>query len=126
MGCPLLLAASVPVRQNLSIFDPASPPVPSIGWFASAISWFVYSPLTEKTFARGPATDYGALGLIASGVGTLTAAVNFIATILGLRAPGRALNKISASEMTARVEFLVSLRPQDRPPPRTAAAAPRK
>src|SRR5438045_1259880 len=31
---------------------------------APAIGWFAYSPLTERTFARGPATDYWALGLI--------------------------------------------------------------
>ena len=50
---------------------------------APAIGWFAYAPLTERTFARGPATDLWALGLIVSGIGTLTAAVNFIATILG-------------------------------------------
>src|SRR6516164_8412178 len=61
---------------------------------APAIGWFAYSPLTEKTFARSPATDYWCLGLIVSGVGTVTAAVNFIATILGMRAPGMALRKI--------------------------------
>jgi cytochrome c oxidase subunit 1 len=58
---------------------------------APAIGWFAYAPLTERTFARGPATDLWALGLIVSGVGTLTAAINFIATILALRAPGMAL-----------------------------------
>jgi cytochrome c oxidase subunit 1 len=61
---------------------------------APAIGWFAYAPLTERTFARGPATDFWALGLIVSGVGTLAAAVNFIATILGLRAPGMALRKV--------------------------------
>ena len=38
---------------------------------APAIGWFAYAPLTEKTFARGPATDFWALGLIVSGVGTI-------------------------------------------------------
>jgi len=61
---------------------------------APAIGWFAYSPLTEHTFARSPATDFWALGLIVSGIGTLTAAVNFIATILGMRAPGMALRKV--------------------------------
>ncbi len=59
-----------------------------------AIGWFAYSPLTERTFARGPATDFWAIGLIVSGVGTLAAAVNFVATILALRAPGMALRKV--------------------------------
>jgi cytochrome c oxidase subunit 1 len=61
---------------------------------APAIGWFAYSPLTERTFARGPATDFWAIGLLVSGVGTLAAAVNFAATILAMRAPGMALRKI--------------------------------
>jgi cytochrome c oxidase subunit I len=61
---------------------------------APAIGWFAYAPLTERTFSRGPATDLWALGLIVSGVGTLTAAVNFIATILGMRAPGMTIRKV--------------------------------
>src|SRR5690242_15457907 len=55
---------------------------------APALGWFAYAPLTETTFSRGPATDLWALGLIVSGVGTLTAGINFIASILGMRAPG--------------------------------------
>ena len=55
---------------------------------APAIGWFAYAPLTERTFARSAATDFWALGLIVSGVGTLAAAVNFIATILAMRCPG--------------------------------------
>src|ERR1700739_2312809 len=55
---------------------------------APAIGWFAYSPLTEHTFARSSATDFWALGLLISGVGTLAAGVNFIATILTKRAPG--------------------------------------
>lgn len=61
---------------------------------APAMGWFAYAPLTERTFARGAATDLWALGLIVSGVGTLTAAVNFIATIVGMRAPGMMLRKV--------------------------------
>src|SRR5262245_20936611 len=61
---------------------------------APAIGWFAYAPLTERTFARSAATDLWALGLLVSGVGTVTAAVNFIATILTMRAPGMALWKI--------------------------------
>src|SRR5947209_4501611 len=61
---------------------------------APAIGWFAYAPLTEHTFARSAATDFWALGLIVSGVGTLAAGVNIIATILGMRAPGMALRKV--------------------------------
>src|SRR5581483_373628 len=61
---------------------------------APAIGWFAYAPLTERTFARSTATDFWALGLAISGVGTLAAGVNFIATILSMRAPGMALHKV--------------------------------
>src|SRR5437899_1872765 len=61
---------------------------------APAIGWFAYSPLTERTFARSSATDFWALGLMVSGVGTLAAGVNFMATILAMRAPGMALRKV--------------------------------
>lgn len=61
---------------------------------APAIGWFAYSPLTERTFARSAATDFWAMGLLISGFGTLTGAVNFIATILTMRAPGMALRKV--------------------------------
>src|SRR6201997_1673184 len=61
---------------------------------APAIGWFAYAPLTERTFARSAATDLWALGLMVSGVGTVAAAVNFIATILGMRAPGMLLRKV--------------------------------
>jgi cytochrome c oxidase subunit 1 len=85
---------------------------------APAIGWFAYSPLTERTFARGPATDYWALGLIVSGIGTLTAGINFIATILGMRAPGMALRKIPFFTWTilwTSVQIVVAM------PPLTAA-----
>src|SRR5438105_2073383 len=85
---------------------------------APAIGWFAYSPLTERTFARGPATDFWALGLIVSGVGTTTAAVNFIATILAMRAPGMVLRKIPFFTWTilwTSVQIVVAI------PPLTAA-----
>ncbi|MEX2111702.1 MAG: cytochrome c oxidase subunit I, partial [Pirellulales bacterium] len=61
---------------------------------APAIGWFAYAPLTERTFARSAATDFWALGLLISGIGTVTAAVNFVATILGMRAPGMTMRKM--------------------------------
>src|SRR5262249_24065898 len=61
---------------------------------APAFGWFAYAPLTERTFARSAATEFCLLGLMVSGVGTIAAGVNFIATILGMRAPGMALHKV--------------------------------
>ncbi len=61
---------------------------------APAIGWFAYAPLTERTFARSTAVDFWAMGLLVSGVGTIAAGVNFIATILGMRTPGMELRKV--------------------------------
>ncbi len=95
----------------LVYFSFAAGAAPDFGWFA-------YAPLTEKTFSRGPAADFWALGLIVSGIGTVTAAVNFVATILALRARGMALWKVPFFTWTilwTSVQILIVL------PPLTAA-----
>ena len=61
---------------------------------APALGWSAYAPLTSTTFARSAATDFWALGLITSGVGSIAAGVNFLATILGMRAPGMTMTKL--------------------------------
>jgi len=85
---------------------------------APAIGWFAYAPLTERTFARTSATDLWALGLIVSGIGTLTGGINFIATILTLRAPGMTLRKVPFFTWTmlwTSVQIVIAI------PPLTAA-----
>jgi cytochrome c oxidase subunit I len=91
----------------LVYFSFATGGAPNIGWFA-------YAPLTERTFARSSATDFWALGLIVSGIGTTTAGINFIATILGMRAPGMALNKVPFFVWTilwTSVQIIIALPP---------------
>jgi cytochrome c oxidase subunit I len=61
---------------------------------APTMGWFAYAPLTEHTFARSAATDLWALSLVVSGIGTLAAGISFVATILGMRAPGMTLRKV--------------------------------
>lgn len=61
---------------------------------APNVGWFAYAPLTEYTYSRGHNTDYWVLGILVSGIGTVGGAVNMIATILCLRAPGMALGKV--------------------------------
>jgi cytochrome c oxidase subunit 1 len=81
---------------------------------APAIGWFAYAPLTENTFARSAATDLWALGLVVSGIGTTAAGINFIATILGMRAPGMALRKVPFFVWTmlwTAVQIVVALPP---------------
>ena len=61
---------------------------------APKMGWFAYAPLTEHAYARNLGTDYWILGLLVSGVGTMGAAINLVATILAMRAPGMGLGKL--------------------------------
>src|SRR5918992_3140547 len=56
--------------------------------------WFNYLPLADKSFTPGINIDFYALGLIFLGISTTGGAINFIVTILKLRAPGMTLNRI--------------------------------
>jgi cytochrome c oxidase subunit I+III len=56
--------------------------------------WFNYLPLANADFTPSLAIDFYALGLIFIGVSTTSGAINFIVTILKLRAPGMTLNRI--------------------------------
>jgi cytochrome c oxidase subunit I len=112
MGMPILIGfANYLVPLMIGARDMAFPRLNALGFWVSllggllvyssyatggapAIGWYAYAPLTERTFARTAATDLWALGLIVSGVGTVAAGVNFIATILGMRAPGMELRKV--------------------------------
>ncbi|HEY6290218.1 MAG TPA: cytochrome c oxidase subunit I [Terriglobia bacterium] len=61
---------------------------------APDVGWFAYAPLTATAFSRGHSTDYWALALLVSGIGSIGAGVNFIATILSMRCQGMALGKM--------------------------------
>ena len=52
---------------------------------APDVAWFAYAPLTERAFSPGHTTDYWAVSLIASGIGSIGTAVNFLATIFCMR-----------------------------------------
>jgi cytochrome c oxidase subunit I len=56
--------------------------------------WFNYVPLADGEFTPGINIDYYALGLILLGISSTGGAINFIVTILKLRAPGMTLNRI--------------------------------
>ena len=49
-----------------------------------AIGWFAYAPLTEHTFSRSAATDFWIFGLLLSGIGSLSGAINLVTTVLTL------------------------------------------
>ncbi|MFL6763718.1 MAG: cbb3-type cytochrome c oxidase subunit I, partial [Sphingomicrobium sp.] len=72
------LTASGVLLVNLSLF---------IGEFART-GWLGFPPLSEAAFSPGVGVDYYLVALQISGVGTLLTGVNFVTTILKIRAPG--------------------------------------
>ena len=56
--------------------------------------WFSYAPLSEKPYSMGTGVDYWILGLFALGISTIGSAVNFIVTIIKLRAPGMTMTRL--------------------------------
>jgi len=58
-----------------------------IGVFSRA-SWWGYPPLSELAYSPDVGVDYYLWSLQISGIGTLLTGVNFVTTILKLRAPG--------------------------------------
>jgi cytochrome o ubiquinol oxidase subunit 1 len=72
------LTASGVLLTNVSLF---------LGEFART-GWLAYPPLSETQFSPGVGVDYYLVSLQISGVGTLLTGVNFVTTILKIRAPG--------------------------------------
>src|SRR6516165_3636219 len=60
--------------------------------------WFGYTPLTSTPLLKGylpsHGPDFWVVGLIMLGIGSTTSAINFIVTILNLRAPGMTLMRM--------------------------------
>ena len=53
--------------------------------------WFAYAPLTSSQFSPTHGMDFWALGIVLTGLGSTAGAINFIVTILNMRAPGMTL-----------------------------------
>src|SRR5680860_754834 len=55
---------------------------------AASFGWFAYQPLASTTFSPGVGGNLWMVGLGLSGFGTILGSVNFITTIITMRAPG--------------------------------------
>jgi heme/copper-type cytochrome/quinol oxidase subunit 1 len=77
---------------------------------APAVGWFAYAPLSEAAYSYGPGVDYWIIGLLGIGVGTLTAGINLIATIVCLRTEGMTFGRLPLFVwMTMVTGFLIVL-----------------
>lgn len=83
---------------NLSFFMGGAP---NTGWFS-------YAPLTSTTYSTTHGVDFWVLGLQLLGIASIAGAVNFIVTILKMRAPGMTFMRLPLfAWMTLIVSFLV-------------------
>ncbi|MFC4555853.1 cytochrome c oxidase subunit I [Georgenia faecalis] len=55
---------------------------------AASFGWTAYAPLSDNAFSPGVGGDLWVLGLAMTGFGTIFGSVNFIATVITMRAPG--------------------------------------
>jgi cytochrome c oxidase subunit 1 len=89
----------------------------NIGWFlpvarwgAPNDGWFGYAPLTSLTFTPKHSVDFWVLGLQTLGVASIAASLNFIVTIINMRAPGMTMMRLPVfTWMTLITSFLIIL-----------------
>ncbi len=93
------LAVSGAILVNVSLF---------IGEFA-ATGWLAFPPLSTKEFSPSVGVDYYIWALQISGIGTTLTGVNFIVTILKMRAKGMTLMRMPVFTWTALIaNFLIA------------------
>jgi cytochrome o ubiquinol oxidase subunit 1 len=73
-----------------------------VGQFATT-GWLAYPPLSELKFSPNTGVDYYIWALQLSGIGTTLSGINFLVTILRMRAPGMSLMKMPVFTWTALV-----------------------
>jgi cytochrome c oxidase subunit 1 len=89
----------------------------NIGWFMPAdrwgapnAGWFGYAPLTSHQFTPQHSVDFWVMGLQLLGVASIAAALNFIVTIINMRAPGMTMMRLPVfTWMTLITSFLIIL-----------------
>jgi cytochrome o ubiquinol oxidase subunit 1 len=64
-----------------------------VGEFA-ATGWLAYPPLSELVYSPGVGVDYWIWSLQISGIGSMLSGINFLVTILKMRAPGMTLMRM--------------------------------
>jgi cytochrome c oxidase subunit I len=61
---------------------------------APDVTWFALAPLTSRAFSPGTSVDYWSLGLLVTGVGSVTGAINIMVTIFCYRCKGMTLYRM--------------------------------
>jgi cytochrome c oxidase subunit 1 len=85
----------------------ATGPTAGMTDFVPGMGWFGYAPLTERQFT-GVGTDFWIMGLQILGIASLSASMNFVATIINMRAPGMKMMRLPVfTWMTLIVSLLI-------------------
>lgn len=74
---------------------------------AASFGWFAYAPLSEVTYSPGVGGNLWVLGLGIGGFGTIMGGVNFITTIITMRAPGMTMWRMSVFTWNTLVTSLL-------------------
>src|SRR5262245_18699497 len=70
--------------------------------------WFMYAPNSSVPFSPSHGIDFWTLGLLITGIASLTSAINLIVTVINMRAPGMSLMKMPVfTWMALVVQFLL-------------------
>ncbi|MDE5055141.1 cytochrome aa3 quinol oxidase subunit I [Niallia taxi] len=69
--------------------------------------WSSYFPLASTDFSKSVGTNYYMIALQISGIGTLITGINFVTTILKMRAPGMTLMKMPMFTWSALITNLI-------------------
>jgi cytochrome c oxidase subunit 1 len=83
----------------------------NLGWFIGAAphaSWVGYATLTSNAYSPGLNTDFWFIGLSIIGIASIAGGVNFITTIVNMRAPGMKMMRMPLfTWMTFVTSFLL-------------------
>jgi cytochrome c oxidase subunit 1 len=71
--------------------------------------WFSYAPLTERAFSDTHGMDFWVLGILLLGLATTIGSINFIVTIIQLRAPGMSLRRMPVFVWTQLVTAFLAV-----------------
>ncbi|OYD07059.1 cytochrome c oxidase subunit I [Paludifilum halophilum] len=121
VAMPLLFALmNVAVPLQIGARDVAFPFLNSLGFWlflaggilmnlswifgnAPDAGWTNYVPIASNEFSPGTGIDYYVLGLQISGIGTTMGGINFLVTIINMRAPGMSLLRMPMFTWTSFV-----------------------
>ncbi|MFM6852333.1 MAG: cbb3-type cytochrome c oxidase subunit I, partial [Terrabacter sp.] len=76
---------------------------------AAAFGWFAYTPLSDASYSPGHGGDLWVFGLALAGFGTILGSVNFITTILTMRAPGMTMFRMPIFVWTVLITSILVL-----------------